>query len=128
MPVLATGAMKNTGYGGGQTPCWGSTGWISLYQADLANASAESLIYQEQELSLKLSHWDFPGGPVIKNLPANAGDMVGSIPDWGTEILRATGQLSHTTTCSWGTIEPLLCYCRARKATAMRSPHTAMRV
>ena len=28
-------------------------------KADLANASAESLIYQEQELSLKLSHWDF---------------------------------------------------------------------
>ena len=27
-------------------------------KADLANASAESLIYQEQELSLKLSHWD----------------------------------------------------------------------
>ena len=25
------------------------------------------------------SNWDFPGGPVIKNLPCNAGDM-GSIP------------------------------------------------
>ena len=69
-------------------------------KADLANASAESLIYQEQELSLKLSHWDFPGGPVIKNLPANAGDMVGSILDRGTEILHATGQLSHTTTAA----------------------------
>ena len=25
---------------------------------------------------------DFPGGPVVNNLPANAGDM-GSIPDLG---------------------------------------------
>ena len=25
--------------------------------------------------------WDFPGGPVLKNTPSNAGDA-GSIPDW----------------------------------------------
>ena len=30
---------------------------------------------------------------MVKNLPANAGDM-GSIPDWGTKIPHATGQLS----------------------------------
>ena len=30
-----------------------------------------------------------PGGPVIKNLPCNAGDM-GSIPGQGTKILHAT--------------------------------------
>ena len=24
-------------------------------------------------------HWDFPGGPVVKNLPANAGEL-GLIP------------------------------------------------
>ena len=29
---------------------------------------------------------DFPGGPALKNLPANAGDM-GSIPGGGTKIL-----------------------------------------
>ena len=28
------------------------------------------------------SFWDFPGGPMVKNLPANAGDM-GSIPGLG---------------------------------------------
>ena len=33
-------------------------------------------------LSLKLSLGDFPGGTVVKNLPANAGDM-GSIPSPG---------------------------------------------
>ena len=38
---------------------------------------------------------DFPGGPVVKNPPSNAGDM-GSVPDWGTqgtEILHAGRQL-----------------------------------
>ena len=32
---------------------------------------------------------DFPGGPVVKNLPANGGGM-GPIPDWETKILHAT--------------------------------------
>ena len=36
---------------------------------------------------------DFPGGPVVKNPPCNAGDM-GSIPSQGTEIPHTTEQLS----------------------------------
>ena len=36
---------------------------------------------------------DFPGGPVVKNLPSNEGD-VGSSPAWGTKIPHAAGQLS----------------------------------
>ena len=41
---------------------------------------------------------DFPGGPVIKNLPSDAGDM-GLIPGQGTKIPHAAGQLSlHATT------------------------------
>ena len=40
--------------------------------------------------------WDFPGGPMVKNLPYNAGDT-GSIPGQGTKIPHAMGQLSpHT--------------------------------
>ena len=39
-------------------------------------------------------YWDFPGGPVVKNLPSTAGD-VGLIPGQGTKILYAAGQLSH---------------------------------
>ena len=35
---------------------------------------------------------DFPGGPVVKNSPAKAGD-VGWIPDLGTKIPHALGQL-----------------------------------
>ena len=34
----------------------------------------------------------FPGGPVVKNSPCNAGDT-GSIPGWGTEIPHAGEQL-----------------------------------
>ena len=40
---------------------------------------------------------NFPGGPVVKNLPSNAGD-VGSIPGQGPKIPHTTGQLSPCTT------------------------------
>ena len=36
---------------------------------------------------------DFPGGPVVKNLPSNTGDT-GSIPGLGIKIPHAKGQLS----------------------------------
>ena len=36
--------------------------------------------------------WDLPGGPVVKNLSASAGDT-GLIPGLGTTISHATGQL-----------------------------------
>ena len=32
--------------------------------------------------------WDFPGCPVVKNPPCNAGDT-GLIPSWGTKIPHA---------------------------------------
>ena len=41
--------------------------------------------------------WDFPGGPVVKNSPSNAGDP-GLIPGWGTKIPHAAGQLSPCAT------------------------------
>ena len=45
---------------------------------------------------IKIENRGFPGGPVVKNLPYNAGD-VGSIPGRGTEIPHAMGQLSSCT-------------------------------
>ena len=49
----------------------------------------------EKEYSLEEN---FSGGPEVKSSPSNAGD-VGSIPDRGTKIPHATGQLSlHVTT------------------------------
>ena len=44
----------------------------------------------------KVQPGDFPGGPVVRNLPSNAGDT-GSIPGWGTKIPHAVGQLSLCT-------------------------------
>ena len=40
-----------------------------------------------------VSSRDFPGGPVVKNSPSNAGD-VGLIPGRGTKIPQAAEQLS----------------------------------
>ena len=47
----------------------------------------------------KKNHWpsiisqDIPGGPVVENLTSNA-EEAGSIPDQGTKIPHAVGQLS----------------------------------
>ena len=42
-------------------------------------------------MRLKISRGrDFPGSPVVKTLPSNAGD-VGSIPAWGDKIPHASG-------------------------------------
>ena len=46
---------------------------------------------------LKACLRDFPSGSVVENLPSNAGDL-GSIPDQGTKIPHAIGQLNlHAT-------------------------------
>ena len=45
---------------------------------------------------LKALSWDFPGSPVVKNLPLKAGDA-GLIPGPGTKILHALEQLSLCT-------------------------------
>ena len=47
---------------------------------------------------------NFPGGPVVNNLPCNAGDT-GSIPGQGTKILHANGQLRLQAAIT----EPVLC-------------------
>ena len=39
--------------------------------------------------------WDFPGGPVVKTLPSNAGDA-GSTPGRGVEIHMPHGQKAKT--------------------------------
>ena len=43
---------------------------------------------------VKLDCGYFPGGPVGKNPPSNAGDT-GSIPGQGTKIPQSTGQKAH---------------------------------
>ena len=53
--------------------------------------------YKCKNFLLKRFIRDFPGGPVVKNLPYNAGDT-GSIPGQGTKSPHATGQLSQCAT------------------------------
>ena len=72
--------------------------------------------------------WGFPGGSVVKNPPASAGDT-SLIPDQGrshmTRRNKAHGpqQLSLCTPTTEAHMRESLC-CETRKATAMRSPHT----
>ena len=71
---------------------------------------------------------DFPGGPVVKNLPSNAGDT-GSIPGGGTQIPHAMGQLSLYTSTREKPVHPKAestCHskkipCGATKTSAARS-------
>ena len=58
---------------------------------------------------------DFPGGPVVKNLPASAGDT-GLTPGPGSKIPHAAGQLSPRAT----TTEPA--HSRARALQQEKSP------
>ena len=46
---------------------------------------------------IKVAIRDFPGGPVVKSLPCNAGDT-GSVPGPGTKIPHAEGPLSPSAT------------------------------
>ena len=39
-------------------------------------------VVERVELKIVMNLWSFPGGSVVKNPPANAGDM-GSVPDPG---------------------------------------------
>ena len=65
--------------------------------SDLVPSACVIFILKDQILG-------FPGGAVVENLPANAGN-VGSIPSWRTKIPHAAGQLSPRTT----TTEPACC-------------------
>ena len=46
-------------------------------------------VENSMEVPQKTKTRDFPGSPVVKNLPCEAGDL-GSIPGWGTMIPHAT--------------------------------------
>ena len=62
----------------------------------------------------KSKHWDFPGGPVVKNLPANAGDT-GLILDLGR---------SHMLQSNQARLPQLLSLCsRARKLQLPKPKH-----
>ena len=67
----------------------------------------------------RLEKWlrDFPRGPVVKNLPYNAG-AVGLIPGQGTKIPHAVGQLSpHATTTELTCLNERACVLQATEPT-----------
>ena len=63
---------------------------VSQTENEASNILLQDVILQKKK---KISLKDFPGGPVVKNLPTYAGDS-GSIPDWRTKTPHAAGQLS----------------------------------
>ena len=85
---------------------------------------SEILFYLEQvESYLKLLHWDFPGGTVVKNPPANAGDS-GSSPGLGRSHMPRSNRAREPqllSLCIWS-----LCSA-TREAAIVRGPHTAMK-
>ena len=71
--------------------------------------------YNEEEAKAAVPG-DFPGGPVVKNLPCSAGD-IGSIPAWETRIPHAVEQLSlHTATREFSC-------CNGRSLMMQQKPH-----
>ena len=50
---------------------------------------------------------DFPGGPVVENLPSNAGN-VGLIPNGGTRIPHAVGQLEKPSRCNYRSLNAIM--------------------
>ena len=61
-----------------------------------------------KEWELKKKKKDFPGSPVVKNLPSSAGD-VGSIPGQGTKIPQAVGSSCSLQLESPQALEPTPC-------------------
>ena len=103
-----------------------STWWVTLWRAFRGSIVSESGAAEKNNLSsgghtnCKFYKWisslDFPGGPLIENLPANAGSM-GSDP-WSGRIPCAVRQISPSTAiaesmcCKYWTLlalEPMLC-------------------
>ena len=65
--------------------------------AERGQREFSSYSHRVRQLKIPFNHWDLLGGPVVKNLPYNAGDM-GSIPGQEIKIPHATEQLTPPAT------------------------------
>ena len=63
-------------------------------------------LQKNKPLRTNNEHQDFPGGPVVKRPPCNAGDA-GSVPGPGTKIPRTAGLLSLRVTTREARLPPL---------------------
>ena len=80
------------------TPTFGNTAWqlmgllnlrTHVFLIVLRNFLYYCFVSSPSYLLFANIFWDFPGGPVVKTSPSNAGD-VGSISDWGAKIPHAS--------------------------------------
>ena len=63
---------------------------LSIYESDIALSKDSAYVYSFNPK--KALGRDFPGGPMVKNPPSNAGDK-SLIPRRGTKIPHAMGQI-----------------------------------
>ena len=63
------------------------------------------MLYRGQDLNL--DHWDFPGGTVVKNPPANAGDT-GSSPGLGRSHMPQSNYARAPQLLKPACLEPVL--------------------
>ena len=77
--------------------------------------------------TIKRSLRDFPGGPVVKNPPSNAGDM-GSIPGWGIKIPCASRQLSLHVATTDPTLSSACTPQRKILHAAVKIPHATTKI
>ena len=83
--------------------------------------------FSESQNGNKKMHRDFPGGPVVKNLPSNAGHA-GSIPSQGTKIPHAVRQLSpHAPTTELACVNERVRHAANYRAHALWSPRATTR-
>ena len=106
-------------------PLWRTVGrFLKKLKIELPYDPAIPLLgtYPEKTIIQKKS-WGFPGGAVVENLPANAGDT-GSSPGLGRSHVPRSGYAREPQLLSlrvWS-----LCSA-TREAAIVRGPHTAMK-
>ena len=73
-----------------EKPLISSYNLLSIYESDIALSKDSAYVYSFNPK--KALGRDFPGGPMVKNPPSNAGDK-SLIPRRGTKIPHAMGQI-----------------------------------
>ena len=82
--------MPGEPHGQYEKPLISSYNLLSIYESGIALSKDSAYVYSFNPK--KALGRDFPGGPMVKKPPSNAGDK-GLIPGRGTKIPHAMGQL-----------------------------------
>ena len=79
-------------------PVWCFSSFLKKFLEDNCFTTLCCLVSYPQKF-WKGDSWDFPGGPVVKNPPCNAGNL-GLVHGWGPKIPQASRQQSPSTTAT----------------------------